>query len=106
MLVSIISKFSIIVILKKTFFYIAAHHIFAVWNGDRRLQEKFGERAALIRERTSVVPFAAILSGKQQLPANYLEEFLRPPYLTIVVGSIAAYFAHPYMQAGAALLKW
>eukprot|EP01036_Dinobryon_divergens_P024892 gene24892-33384_t len=85
---------------------LCAHHLFAVWNGDRRLQDKFGERAALIRERTSVVPFAAILSGKQQLPDNYLQEFLRPPYLTIIVGSIAAYYAHPFMQAGAALLKW
>ena len=45
-----------------------AHHLFAVWNGDRRLQEKFGDRANIIRDRTSVIPFAAILSGKQQLP--------------------------------------
>mmetsp|Transcript_33640 Transcript_33640/g.48807 ORF Transcript_33640/g.48807 Transcript_33640/m.48807 type:complete len:360 (-) Transcript_33640:76-1155(-) len=85
---------------------LCAHHLFAVWNGDRRLQEKFGDRAAIIRERTSVIPFAAILSGKQQLPEDFLQEFLRLPYLVIIIGSIGAYFAHPYMQAGAALLKW
>ena len=83
-----------------------AHHLFAVWNGDRRLQEKFGDRANIIRDRTSVIPFAAILSGKQQLPDNYLQEFIRLPYLVLVAGSVGAYFAHPYMQAGAALLKW
>eukprot|EP01037_Dinobryon_pediforme_P037924 gene37924-45652_t len=53
-----------------------SHHLFAVWNGDRRLQDKFGEKAAIIRERTSVIPFAAILSGRQKLPDNYIEEFL------------------------------
>ena len=87
-------------------FFYSAHHLFAVWNGDRRLQDKFGEKAAIIRERTSVIPFAAILSGRQKLPDNYIEEFLRPPYFAIVLGSVGAYFAHPYMQAGAALLKW
>lgn len=82
------------------------HHLFAVWNGDRRLREKWGERADIVIERTSVIPFAAILSGKQQLPEKYYEEFLRLPYLTIIVGSVIAYYAHPFMQGGAALLKW
>lgn len=77
-----------------------------MWNGDRRLQEKFGEKATIIRERTSVVPFAAILSGRQQLPDDFLQEFFRLPYFVIIIGSVGAYFAHPYMQAGAALLKW
>jgi uncharacterized membrane protein len=42
---------------------LCAHHLFAVWNGDRRLKEKWGEKADSIRDRTSVVPFAAIISG-------------------------------------------
>lgn len=94
------------VLLTRKVILILAHHLFAVWNGDRRLQEKYGDRAAIIRERTSVVPFAAILSGKQQLPENYLQEFFRLPYFTIVAGSVVAYYAHPFMQAGAALMKW
>ena len=85
---------------------LCAHHFFAVWNGDRRLRDKFGDRAEAIKEKTSVVPFAAIISGKQELPADFIFEFLRPPYVAIVVGSIAAYYAHPFMQAGSALLKW
>jgi zeta-carotene isomerase len=44
--------------------------------------------------------------GKQELPADYYKEFLRVPYLAILVGSIAAYYAHPFMQAGATLLHW
>ena len=52
------------------------------------------------------MPFAAIISGKQILPPDYYKEFLRLPYLTIVLGSIGAYVAHPYMQAGATLLHW
>jgi zeta-carotene isomerase len=59
-----------------------------------------------LKESTSVIPFAAIISGKQQLPSDYYKEFLRLPYLTIIIGSVVAYAAHPYMQAGATLLHW
>ena len=82
------------------------HHLFAVWNGDRRLEDKWGDRAKILKDRTSIVPFAAILSGKQILPDNYYQEFLRLPYATIIVFTTAAYFAHPFMQAGSALLPW
>lgn len=85
---------------------LCAHHFFAVWNGDRRLRDKFGDKAEIVKEATSVVPFAAILSGKQVLPDDYYKEFLRLPYLTIVLGSVLAYYAHPFMQGGSALLKW
>ena len=77
-----------------------------MWNGDRRLRDKFGDKADIVREATSVVPFAAIISGKQVLPPDFYKEFLRLPYLTIVAGSVAAYYAHPFMQAGATLTKW
>jgi zeta-carotene isomerase len=89
-----------------TSFMLCAHHIFAVWNGDRRLRDKFGEKADIVFDRTSVVPFAAIISGKQQLPSDYYKEFIRLPYLTVLVGTIIAYYAHPFMQAGSTLLHW
>jgi zeta-carotene isomerase len=82
------------------------HHLFAVWNGDRRLRDKWGEKADAVFSRTSVIPFAAILSDAQQLPVDYYKEFLRLPYLTIVIGTLGAYIAHPYMQAGSTLLHW
>ena len=89
-----------------TSFMLCAHHLFAVWNGDRRLRDKFGEKADIVFDRTSVVPFAAIISGKQQLPSDYYKEFIRLPYLTVLVGTIIAYYAHPFMQAGSTLLHW
>jgi zeta-carotene isomerase len=82
------------------------HHGFSVWHGDRRLKQKHGEAFEEIQKHTSVVPFAAILDGRQQLPPDYYKEFLRGPYALVVGGTIAAYFAHPWMQAGAALLDW
>ena len=85
---------------------LCAHHIFAVWNGDRRLRAKWGEKADIIKESTSVVPFAAILDGRQRLPSDYYKEWLRVPYLAVVVGTTIAYFAHPFMQAGATLTHW
>jgi len=82
------------------------HHLFSIWHGDRRLQDKHGESFEMVKGRTSIVPFQAILEGRQKLPDNYYEEFLRGPYALVVVGTLAAYFAHPWMMAGAALLKW
>lgn len=67
---------------------------------------QWGEKAELLKESTSVIPFAAIISGKQQLPPDYYKEFLRLPYLTIIIGSVLAYLSHPYMQAGATMLHW
>eukprot|EP01035_Chromulina_nebulosa_P017538 gene17538-23100_t len=89
-----------------TSFMLCLHHLFAVWNGDRRLLNKYGENAKKIFETTSVIPFEAIINGKQQLPSDYYKEFLRLPYLTVTIGVLIAYQAHPFMQAGSALLHW
>lgn len=83
-----------------------AHHAFSVPHGDRRLATRHGEAFELIKARTSVVPFAAIIDGRQELPSDYYKEFLRGPYALVVGGTIAAYYAHPFLQAGAALLDW
>ena len=71
------------------------------------MKDKFGDKFDLIQERTSVVPFAAILSGKQQLPENYLfGELIKVPYATVLIGTLAAYYAHPFMQAGSTLVGY
>ena len=85
---------------------LVAHHVFSMWNGDRRLKERHGDAFDLIQSKTSIVPFAAILDGRQQLPNEYYKEFLRLPYALVVGGTLLAYAAHPYMMAGAALLHW
>ncbi|CAB9528579.1 isomerase activity [Seminavis robusta] len=84
---------------------LVGHHAFACWNGDRRLYQEHGEDFLKVKERTSIVPFQAILEGRQVLPKDVYKEFLRGPYAVIAVFTLGAYFAHPYMQGGAALVK-
>ena len=72
---------------------------------DRRLRDEHGAAFDAVAERTSVVPFAAILDGRQTLPPDYWKELVRAPYALIAVGTLGAYAAHPYMQAGAALVR-
>lgn len=82
------------------------HHLFGVWNGDRRLASRYGEAFEVVKSRTSVIPFAAILGGRQKLPEDYYKEFIRLPYLTITFLTLGAYFAHPLMQAASFGLHW
>ncbi|XP_066356061.1 15-cis-zeta-carotene isomerase, chloroplastic isoform X3 [Miscanthus floridulus] len=76
-----------------------SHHLFGAWNGDRRLVSRYGEAFEVLKKRTSVVPFAAILDGRQKLPKDYHKEFFRLPYVAITILTLGAYFAHPLMQA-------
>ncbi|CAM8918082.1 unnamed protein product [Rhodiola kirilowii] len=82
------------------------HHLFGVWNGDRRLAKRYGESFEVLKNRTSVVPFAAILDGRQKLPKDYYKEFIKLPYIVITALTLGAYFAHPLMQAGSYGLHW
>jgi len=84
---------------------LVAHHLFACWNGDRRLEAEHGEDFLAVKERTSTVPFLAILQGRQELPSDYYKELVRAPYALIATGTLAAYLAHPYMQAGANFVR-
>ncbi|KAL1561347.1 zeta-carotene isomerase [Salvia divinorum] len=83
-----------------------AHHLFGVWNGDRRLAIRYGEAFEAVKSRTSVIPFAAILDGRQKLPEDYYKEYLRLPYISITALTLGAYFAHPLMQAASSGLHW
>ncbi|KAF5768478.1 putative zeta-carotene isomerase [Helianthus annuus] len=82
------------------------HHLFGAWNGDRRLKIRYGEAFDIVKSRTSVVPFAAILDGRQKLPKDYYKEFIRLPYLAITGLTVGAYLAHPLMQAASFRLHW
>lgn len=59
-----------------------------------------------VKERTSIIPFAAIIDGRQKLPEGYYKEFLRLPYATIAVVTIGAYVVHPLMWQASAWLGW
>ncbi|KAL5542871.1 hypothetical protein UlMin_010581 [Ulmus minor] len=82
------------------------HHLFGAWNGDRRLAIRYGENFEDVKRRTSIIPFAAILDGRQQLPKDFYKEFIRLPYLTITALTLGAYLAHPLMQAASFRLHW
>lgn len=60
---------------------LVAHHLFAVWHGDRRMKARYGDAFEVARARTSIIPFWAILQGRQSLK---LVEFLRPAYLGVI----------------------
>jgi zeta-carotene isomerase len=59
-----------------------------------------------VKSRTSIVPFAAILDGRQKLPPDYWREWVRVPYFAVVAFTIGTYFAHPYMLRAAYYLGW
>ena len=82
------------------------HHLFGAWNGDRRLGLRYGKAFEDVKSRTSVVPFAAILDGRQKLPKDYYKEFIRLPYMVITALTLGAYFARPLMEAGSSGLNW
>lgn len=87
-----------------TMVLLVVHHAFSIWHGDRRLEAEHGPAFDELRATTSVVPFAAIIDGRQQLPPDYWREWVRGPYVVIAVATLGAYLAHPYMIAFAALL--
>ncbi|XP_059285445.1 15-cis-zeta-carotene isomerase, chloroplastic-like isoform X2 [Lycium ferocissimum] len=82
------------------------HHLFGAWNGDRRLAIRYAEAFEAMKKRTSVIPFAAILDGRQKLPEDYYKEFIRLPYVSITALTLGAYFLHPIMQAASYRLHW
>ncbi|MDR9403247.1 MAG: NnrU family protein [Halothece sp. Uz-M2-17] len=72
-----------------------AHHLFAVWHGDRRLASRYGTAFTEAKQRTSVIPFLAILQGRQTLK---LQEFLRPAYLGVALFTYGLWLAHPWLM--------
>jgi len=74
-----------------------AHHLFAVWHGDRRLKARFGEAFDSLQAETSVVPFVAVMDGRQQLVLN---ELVRPAQLGIAIAVGVFWWAHRYIPRG------
>jgi uncharacterized membrane protein len=70
------------------------HHLFAVWHGDYRLSQRYGTEFELVKDRTSIVPFQAVLDGRQTLQ---LSEFLRPAYLGVVAFVLLFAWGHPWL---------
>jgi uncharacterized membrane protein len=79
------------------------HHLFAVWHGDRRLLARYGDAFEVAKARTSVIPFLAILQGRQTLK---WEEFVRPAYLGVSVFILLLWWAHPLLIAATGKINW
>lgn len=80
-----------------------AHHLFAVWHGDRRWGSRYGEAFEAVRQRTSVVPFLAIAQGRQSLK---LGEFLKPAYVGVGLFVLLFWFAHPALVQASQRVSW
>jgi uncharacterized membrane protein len=74
------------------------HHLFAIWNGDRRLRNRFGAAFEELKANTSVIPFRAVLDGRQSLVWS---EFLRPAQLGIAIAVGLFWWAHRFIGLGA-----
>ncbi len=76
------------------------HHVFAIWHGDRRLRMKFGDEFEELKRNTSVIPFIAVIDGRQKL---ILQEFLRPSQLGICIAVAAFWWLHRFISIGTEL---
>ena len=85
-----------------TCFGLVAHHLFAVWHGDRRLKERFGEAFDELKATTSVLPFQAVIDGRQQLDWR---EFLRPAQVGIAIAVGVFWWAHRFIPTAAGMVR-
>ena len=75
-----------------TSFGLVGYHLFATWHGDRRLLHRYGDAFERVKSRTSIVPFLAIIQGRQSLQMG---EFIKPAYLGIAVFVALFWWFHP-----------
>ncbi|MEL6438283.1 MAG: NnrU family protein [Cyanobacteria bacterium J06621_8] len=80
-----------------------AHHLFAVWHGDRRLGKRYGEAFTKVKARTSIIPFKAIIDGRQQFK---WQEYLRPAYLGVTAFVLLFWWGHPWLMKMTARVFW
>jgi uncharacterized membrane protein len=82
---------------------LVAHHLFAVWHGDRRMFTRYGDAFTVVKERTSVLPFAAIVQGRQTL---VWKEFLRPAYVGVAAFILGFWWIHPILIDATSRVAW
>jgi len=79
------------------------YHLFGVWHGDRRLQARYGEAFEILKHRTSVIPFWAVVQKQQTLD---LREFIRPAYLGVTAFVFLTWWAHPFLIRASSSIAW
>ncbi len=78
-----------------TSFGLICHHLFAIWHGDKRLEFKFGEDFYKFRESTSVIPFLAIIEGRQVFK---FKEYFKLSQVGILIAIIVIWTSHKYIN--------
>ena len=71
------------------------HHIFAIWHGDKRLETKFGGEFYQFKESTSIIPFMAIIEGRQTFK---IKEFFKLSQLGILIAIVVLWWSHQYIN--------
>ncbi|MGB3492214.1 MAG: NnrU family protein [Elainellaceae cyanobacterium] len=79
------------------------HHLFAVWHGDRRLLARYGSAFEAAKARTSVIPFLAMIQGRQSFS---LREFLKPAYAGIAIFVGLFWWLHPLLVRSASQITF
>ncbi len=82
---------------------LVVHHLFGVWHGDRRLSLRYGSAFETVKQRTSIIPFKAILDGRQSIK---WQEFLRPAYLGVGIFVALLWWSHPLLLETTGTIKW
>ena len=77
------------------------YHLFSAWLGDRRRLALFGKEYQKLIDQTSIIPFKAILEGKQKFKPK---EFLDKAYFGIIIFICTVYYLHPAIYESFA--KW
>ena len=71
------------------------HHLFAIWHGDKRLKIRFGEEFEKFKKNTSIIPFMAIIEGRQEFK---IKEFFRFSQLGILIAIGVLWWSHRYIN--------
>lgn len=79
------------------------HHLFGVWHGDRRLLHRYGESFEIAKQRTSIIPFKAIIDGRQSIK---WQEFIRPAYLGVTIFIVLLWWSHPLLVEATSRIRW
>lgn len=79
------------------------HHLFGVWHGDRRLSYRYGEAFEIVKQRTSIIPFRAIIDGRQSIK---WQEFMRPAYLGVAIFVALLWWSHPVLLMATSRIGW
>jgi uncharacterized membrane protein len=67
------------------------------------MRSRYGEAFEIVKQRTSIIPFLAVLDRRQSLK---WQEFLRPAYLGVSAFIALLWWSHPLLLQASSKVKW